>query len=241
MRMRKTKAIFKFQDKVLGLLSEKLSGYYLGGGTALAKFYFHHRESFDLDFFTQNFSRKEIIELIKNVSKAIRITIDLAGEQRRKDRLRMLVFNIKLARGNELKVDFIEDWLKLIKPLKIVNGVPILSLEDIYLRKIYTITGTIETKDMAGRKIFIGKREEAKDFYDLYFLSHTFQGLSDFALKHIYPTLREALVHWFRTYNRMNIKTGLLELRGAKEIDYVVMERHFKKEIGKLIEKEIGL
>ncbi|MDI6732200.1 MAG: nucleotidyl transferase AbiEii/AbiGii toxin family protein [Candidatus Margulisbacteria bacterium] len=39
------------QNKVLKILSEKVDNFYLSGGTALAKYYFQHRNSEDLDFF----------------------------------------------------------------------------------------------------------------------------------------------------------------------------------------------
>src|SRR3989344_1618200 len=48
-------AYIKLQDKFLkAFFAGRFSqDFYLTGGTALAKFYFQHRESFDLDFFTQ--------------------------------------------------------------------------------------------------------------------------------------------------------------------------------------------
>ena len=50
--------ITKWQDKILKVLADKAGDFCLGGGTALSKVYFHHRESLDLDFFTFKFSRK---------------------------------------------------------------------------------------------------------------------------------------------------------------------------------------
>ena len=47
---------YTLQDKFLAqFFSDSLSSdFYLTGGTALARFYFHHRESVDLDLFTNN-------------------------------------------------------------------------------------------------------------------------------------------------------------------------------------------
>lgn len=235
----KNKLILNCQGKILETVPLWPGGYYLGGGTALARMYFHHRDSLDLDFFTRRFIRKEILGLASQVKERIKKDIQLICEQTRKDYLMMLVFSIDLGKGMALKIDFIEDWLGLINPVRLMDGVPVLSLEDIYIRKIYTVSGTVESKDIVGKKIFLGGREEAKDFYDLYFLSHTFQRLSDFVKRYGNPTIKEALINWYRTYNRMDIKTGILELASRKEIDYHIMERHFKGEIDAIIKEEI--
>jgi len=229
-----------WQDEVLEVLSGKVDNYRLGGGTALSKFYFYHRLSFDLDFFTLNFSRKDIISLVEFLASKTGKDFEIIGEQLKKNRVKIMVFNAKLSRSEAIKVDFIEDYIKRLKPAREINGIRVFALEDIYLRKIYAASGTIGEFDLAGRKISKGGRQEAKDFFDLYFLSHTFMRLSKFTLKYCNITTQEALIHWFRTYSRMDIKTGLLELRKKNEVDYKDMERHFKNEIDKLLESQIG-
>ncbi len=121
-----------------------------------------------------------------------------------------------------------------------MDGIRVFALEDIYLRKLYAITGTAEVVDLTGRTVGIGGRQEAKDFFDLYFLSHMFMNLSDFAFKYCGIAMQEALIRWFRTYSRMDIKAGLLELNTKNKFDYKEMESHFKREIGRLLEKQIG-
>ena len=49
------KRIVSCQKTVLKALSGRMDNFYLAGGTALSLFYFQHRLSVDLDFFTQNF------------------------------------------------------------------------------------------------------------------------------------------------------------------------------------------
>lgn len=47
----------KNQQDVLSILSKEsvvIDNFYLTGGTALAEFYLHHRQSEDLDFFSEN-------------------------------------------------------------------------------------------------------------------------------------------------------------------------------------------
>ncbi|MDD4310358.1 MAG: nucleotidyl transferase AbiEii/AbiGii toxin family protein, partial [Candidatus Cloacimonetes bacterium] len=43
--------LYKLQDRAIAELKEVLDGFYLTGGTALDRFYLHHRYSEDLDFF----------------------------------------------------------------------------------------------------------------------------------------------------------------------------------------------
>jgi len=234
------RAITKWQDKTLKTLAGNVDDYCLGGGTALSMVYFRHRQSLDLDFFTSKFSRKNILSLLKLLSDRIGKNFEIIGEQQKKDKVRILIFNARLSKNEILKIDFIEDYIRRLKPARRIDGIWVFALEDIYLRKIYTVTGTVESFDIVGRKITMGGRQEAKDFYDLYFLSHTFMNLSSFTFKYCNPTIQEALVRWFRTYPRLEIKTGLLELKTKNRIDYREMEKHFKEEIDRLLEMQIG-
>lgn len=234
------KTITDWQDRVLKILSGKADNYCLGGGTALSKFYFNHRRSFDLDFFTQRYSRREIIVLVEFLSRESGRVFEVSKEQLKKDRVRVLVFNARVSPARSLKVDFIEDYIRRLKPARLFNGIWVFSLEDIYLRKVYAVSGTLESLDQIGRKIRIGGRQEAKDFYDLYFLSHTFMNLSVFARKYCNPAMQEALINWFRSYPRLEIKSGILELKTEKRVDYGAMEKHFKVEIDRILEGQIG-
>lgn len=235
------KMITYWQDRVLKALAGKMDGYCLGGGTALSKVYFQHRFSWDLDFFTAEFSRKNILSLMKLLSDYTDKDFRLVSEQGNKDTVRIMIFNVQLSKNQALKVDFIEDYVKRLKPLRRVDDIWVFALDDIYLRKIYAATGTTEAFDLVGRRISKGGRQEAKDFYDLYFLSHTFMNLSYFALKYCSMAMQESLVRWFRTYSRMEIKIGLLELQTESKPDFREMEQHFKKEIDCLLEKQIGM
>jgi len=232
--------IIKWQENTLKALADKANDYCLGGGTALSKVYFHHRLSFDLDFFTLEFSRSKIAALMEFLSEALGEKIELTKEQAGKNKVRVMVFSVILTKKESMKIDFIEDYIKRLKAPRTVDGINVFSLEDIYLRKVYAVAGTVEAVDITGRAISLGGRQEAKDFFDLYFLSHTFMNLSEFSFKYCSITMQEALVRWFRTYSRMEIKTGLLELKTKNKIDYRDMESHFKQEIGRLLEKQIG-
>lgn len=62
------------QRKITGIVTKKFREYYLTGGTALS-FYFNHRFSEDLNFFTQDY-RKEDLDRIMNMFLK-RVALDL--------------------------------------------------------------------------------------------------------------------------------------------------------------------
>lgn len=223
-------------NKVLKALSGSLKGYYLAGGTALSMFHFQHRESYDLDFFTKEFSKKRIEDIIRNLSADIGKTIPLIGEEDNEDKAKMLVYAYEVGK-EKLKIDFVEDGHRLINQPRIIDGIPVLGKEDIYLRKIFAACGRYVVITEIGNKKFKGGRQEAKDFFDLYFLSTTFMPMSKFALEYCVPGQIESIVVWYRTYDRMAMKLGLLDIITDKKIDFQEMERRFRDEIEQMIEK----
>jgi len=232
-------ALKTFQKKVLKILSGKIDDFYLAGGTALSLYYFQHRDSQDLDFFTREFSRARIQEVVTLLSKELRKKPALIAEESRKNMAKVAVYSLHISKDEYMKVDFVQDWLGFIKEPRLINGIKVLSISDIYIRKIYAIVGTFQVKDSTGRKAASGGRQEAKDLYDLYCLSNTYMKLSVFAYRYCQQTTREGIIRWFRTYDRFYMKTGLLELGLKKNVDYTDIELHFKKEVDKMLQKEI--
>jgi predicted nucleotidyltransferase component of viral defense system len=229
-----------YQGIVLKNLSGRINEFYLAGGTALSLFYFQHRLSSDLDFFTQEFSVKRIGEIVSFLRLKLNRKIRLIGQNLNQKQSKVCVYNISFPNKDALKIDFVEDVLPLIKPTKLVEGVKILSIEDIYLRKLYAISGMVSAIDEIGRVKTIGGRIDAKDFFDLYHLSHTFMAMSKFIKKYGSPVSIEGAVRWFRSYDRMKMMDEVLTLdTGGNETDYKKMEKHFKQEIDKIIEKQL--
>lgn len=235
----KNESTRKQQERVLKALSGRIDEFYLAGGTALSLFYFQHRLSVDLDFFTQEFSQKRIREIMDFLQDALKRKVELKGHSLGEKEAKMLVYHVYFGPTQILKIDFIEDTSPLLKPTKRVEDIRVMSLEDIYVRKLYAIVGALSRIDAIGRKKFVGGRLEAKDFYDLYVLSHTFTPLSMFVEKYGSPLIREGLVRWFRSYDRMNMIDGVLTLKIGNEVDYKKIENHFKKEIDKIIETQL--
>ena len=122
----------------------ELKEFHLVGGTALA-LQLGHRNSIDIDLFTQNeFEAGDIIHLLE---KDYRVSTTLA----RKGTL--------LAVVNDIKTDFIRHHYELLNPPIVEEGISFLSKEDIAAMKFHAI-------------IQSGKR--LKDFIDIYFLLQHF-------------------------------------------------------------------
>ena len=229
------------QDSILDLLSGKIEDYYLAGGTALSRYYLHHRESVDLDFFTKKFDINQITATINFLADKLERAVDTSSVQSKIGFAKVAIYFVRFSADSALKLDFVEDFFALIKPLKPVNGINILSIEDIYLRKLYAAAGTISKTDQTGRSALIGGRAEAKDYFDLYILSTVFMPMSDFVAAYADNSLKEGIIRWFGTYDRMDMKTGLLDIKVNSAVDFSSAEKHFKKEIDKIVEKETGL
>lgn len=121
-----------------------LKKFYLSGGTALSSWYLHHRESFDLDFF----SEKEEVNsdyLIKWLAsqKDKLDTGDIAHEQQ----FGFNFFNLTYKNGGKLKVDFSYFPSERIEKGIVWNGLEIDSLYDIAVNKFHTIATSPRGRD----------------------------------------------------------------------------------------------
>lgn len=226
------------RDKVLNALAGKIDGLYLAGGTALSLFYFHHRESYDLDFFTKEFSQSKIESIILDLAKTTGRKIELAIARNKKDNAQIMIYHLRMNKDELLKIDFVEDVYELLKPIKILDGIPVLSLEDIYIRKIFAVCGSHKTVNLAEKEVFAGGRQQARDFFDLYFLSTTFMPLSKFAFEYCSGPQKESIAVWYRTYSRSSIQQDLLDIATDKNVYFRDMDNHFKKEINRMVRKE---
>ena len=70
------KRIVSYQRKVLNALSGKIGSFYLAGGTALSLFYFQHRLSVDLDFFTREFVNLDVLRIVKYLKNVLKKEVD---------------------------------------------------------------------------------------------------------------------------------------------------------------------
>ena len=149
-----------------------LSGFYLVGGTALA-LQLGHRNSIDIDLFTQNDFTAEEIE--GHLKSKYSFSATLARK------------NTVLAVVNNIKTDFIKHNYPFIRPPVTEEGITFLSKEDIAAIKFHAI-------------IQSGKR--LKGFIDIYHLLQHFsmkQMIDFFSLKYTYsnPMIAMKAVNFF--------------------------------------------
>lgn len=138
----------KIFDKVSkdSMLSKQ---FYFTGGTALSSFYLHHRESEDLDFFSENdFENTAIEKLMANLSLELKLPYRFTERQ--------VVRVCEFFKNNKLliKIDFSYYPYERVEKGKQYQGMAIDSIRDIATNKLLTIN----------------QRSDVKDFVDLYFL-----------------------------------------------------------------------
>jgi predicted nucleotidyltransferase component of viral defense system len=139
------------QKEVLGVMSGIdmiAKNFFLTGGTALSVFYFHHRSSEDIDFFSTNFRELNIVDVtLRRIFKN-----DVALIQSSPEFCSYLL--------KEVKADFVFD------PLSTIEKRPLVSLEA--GKKIFIDTlANISSNKLSA----IVSRFEAKDIVDFYFIS----------------------------------------------------------------------
>ncbi len=137
------KSLYRLQDEVLQLLKDKLSHFYLTGGTALSRYYLQHRYSEDLDFFCHN---KEAFEKSVNTIARILATSKLLDEQLVQISETYARFFVGPMR--ELKIDFVYEDIEPVGGAKIENGIKIDNPTNILANKLCCIVGRDEPKDL---------------------------------------------------------------------------------------------
>lgn len=147
------KVLTPTQKKIIKEVAKekKMADFYLTGGTALAVYYFQHRVSDDLDFFSfdepDTFFIHQFVNNLKNFIKAKEVRYERLHDRNQ--------FYFKFD-GEELKIEFTKYPFKQLKKPELIDGLKIDSLRDIGANKM-----------MAALERF-----DPKDFVDLYFILH---------------------------------------------------------------------
>ena len=134
-----TDTLYPLQNKVLQLLNNNNSDFYLTGGTALSRGYLNHRYSDDLDFFVnQNNNFVKISEEILNILSSLKTEINIRSET-------FYSFTVE----EILKIDLVNDSGKHFGKL---NNLPLFyqtdNIENILANKLTAIIGRDEPKDI---------------------------------------------------------------------------------------------
>lgn len=233
--------VTKTQETILKSLAGKMDNFYLAGGTALSLFHLNHRFSEDLDFFTQKFNSAEVKKIADYLKESLKGNIELGGQNPPGKGVEHMHYDFELSAGLVIRLDFVQDVFTLIQPTESKNGIQVLSVEDIYLRKIYAVSGFRTGHDETGRAQFIGGRQDAKDLFDIYYLSREIMNLADFVEKYCNQALKEGVIRWFNTFPRQEMKEGLSFIKTTKAIEFRDIDRQLKIEIDRILEREIGV
>lgn len=158
------------QQKILRLFFAADFGktFFLTGGTALAAFYFAHRESKDFDFFSmEKFETEALNHAIKEIAGEMRasVSVKIASET---------YHEIYLENEKEKwaqRIDIVQEQPVHFGKIETIEGIKVDSLKNIGSNKILAIYG----------------RFEPKDYIDLYWIikqtNLSFEALYDLAKK----------------------------------------------------------
>lgn len=142
----------EIQEQVLLSLSQSplRKIFYWTGGTLLSYYYFQHRQSYDLDFFSQApFTFHQINELVQEIKK--KGNFQKVESRKIYDRWEFMFYD-----HESLRIEFVyyNHLRRTLGKRKLLKGVFIDSLEDI----------------AANKTVSLFDRSEPKDLFDLFFI-----------------------------------------------------------------------
>lgn len=186
------------------LMTEQIcEDFFLVGGTATA-LHLGHRISIDLDLFSQKeFDAEKLKKHLAekyNISSSTTATNTLSTFVNFKD--------------TDIKVEFISYKYKLLKPIKIIDGIKLLELDDLIPMKLSAIAG----------------RGSKKDFFDIYFLFN----------KYNLSKMLDLFKQKFETENLFHILKSLTFFDDAdKDPEPNLLEKVNWDEVKKIIVREV--
>lgn len=161
-----TEELYKAQDSLLDKVFSNTSrlgiqSIILGGGTALARYYLHHRVSYDLDFFVGgSFSPERLSITLGQIGVSLSdVHIEEGGRYARQ------LHGYAVVDGSMVKISFVEDVYEGMWPKRDFGSVTTEEIGGLYHRKLRTISGSGYGKNT------IGARQTARDLFDAYVLN----------------------------------------------------------------------
>ena len=148
-----TNQLYPLQDKVLQAVQEVNHSFYLSGGTALSRFYLHHRYSDDLDFFVNQYP-----DFQSEVGKII-------------THLKSKLFSIEIANSDSsfIRLFIIENELSL--KLEWINDVAYTFGQKLNESLFHRVD---HWQNILSNKLSALSRNEAKDLADILFISNKY-------------------------------------------------------------------
>jgi len=159
--------------------------FYLAGGTALAEYYFGHRLSFDLDFFTAEASL--ILPLSHQiVAPGRQGDLEVSVVRRFTTYVEFLVTHC----NESLKVDLAQDSpFRLEPPVRVESGIRVCALPDLRVDKLLAYYGRAEPRDavdlyfilqQASLDQLLVQAAQKDPGFDLYWFAVALNRASDF-------------------------------------------------------------
>lgn len=170
-----TQVLYTAQDAVLDTVFSNtiklgVPNIILGGGTALARFYLHHRVSYDLDFFVGgSYSPEKLSITLGQIGIILNdVQIESGGQFAHQ------LHGYADVKGTMVKMSFVEDVYEGMWPKKVFDNVITEEIGGLYHRKLRTISGS------GYGKITKGARQTARDLFDAYVLNKQIQPVHEF-------------------------------------------------------------
>lgn len=112
--------------------------FYLTGGTALSAFYYRHRYSEDLDFFSHDVELTGIPSLIDHAAKQMRVPVE---------RVQTTPGFMRFLLGGELKLDVVADVGFRVGSPVLMENFMVDSLKNIAVNKVTCLLSRLDAKD----------------------------------------------------------------------------------------------
>lgn len=150
------------QRDLLRVFFQREQGFFLTGGAALVGYYLHHRDTTDLDLFTQEdeaFERGR--HALSGAAAALGATLEV--RQDAPDFKRFAV-----TRGDELVVvDLVRDRVEQLRPDKLVrDGVKLDPIEEIVANKLTAVVGRMEERDLVDLYVLEREGQRVETYLD---------------------------------------------------------------------------
>lgn len=135
--------LYKLQDKVLAALSGHFDIFHLTGGTALGRFYLDHRNSEDLDLFTNQ--NPDFTKSANNIRNLLNKHFSISDD---KVILYPDFIRIWITGQEELKIELVNDVAERWGLPVFAGTVPVDTVSNILANKLTVITSRDEPKDI---------------------------------------------------------------------------------------------
>ena len=222
--MSTSQAVVKTQKKMLQAVAKADLPVYLSAGTALAIRY-SHRYSEDLDFFTQRWSQALHRKLAKHIERATGFSFRLLDERIKPRLAKVAAYEFSIAKGAFMNVDVIEDFDPLLQPVE-PDGIA--SMDDLYLRKVRAVIGWT-TKPSSTGQMVAGGRQDAKDLFDLWYLSTHYAPLHEWFPAHFSRQDYQRLTRWLRAMTGQATTFALLDVAPGCDTKRIV--QHMEQQV----------